>query len=172
MTTLTSSPDTVRLWLERSGNRIPLDIEIYLHIPAPPKKRRRAITPIPAYSSPPVTDFFFHGPPSPPAYAMPPPPHPANTIPLGMQNAIPNLPPPPAPHVHTTYIVQDALWRSNRSKGQPPSSTSWGHIVMYYLAEQMHRWKRFVFRFDRQFDSMPALRNIARKSILPIVRVS
>ncbi|EJD05622.1 uncharacterized protein FOMMEDRAFT_118794 [Fomitiporia mediterranea MF3/22] len=169
VTTLNSSPDTARLWLERSGNRVPLDIEIYLHIPAPPKKRRRAITPIPAaYSPPPITDFFFHPPPpTPPTYAVPPPPLPMNTVSLGMQNAIPHLAPPSTAHIHPVYIDPVSHWRSRQSnKNQSPTSSSWGHIVLFYLAEQMHRWKRFVFRFDRQFDSVSALRNIARDAPL------
>lgn len=36
----------------------------------------------------------------------------------------------------------------------------WGHIAFYYLTEQMHRWERFVFRFDRQFGSINALKSI------------
>jgi hypothetical protein len=36
----------------------------------------------------------------------------------------------------------------------------WGHIAFFYLVEQMHRWERFVFRFDKQFTSMGALKAI------------
>lgn len=160
VTTLNSSPDTVRLWLERSGSIIPLDIEIYLHIPVPAKKRRRAATPVPAYSPPPITEFFFHNPPT-PTYVVPPVvPHPP-VFHLGMHNNIPNLPPPATAHEHT-YIGPVTHWRTSRSKPQSPTNSSWGHIVLFYLSEQMHRWKRFVFRFDRQFDSMSALKNITR----------
>ena len=36
----------------------------------------------------------------------------------------------------------------------------WGHIAFYYLVEQMHRWERFVFKFDKQFASIGALKAI------------
>lgn len=42
----------------------------------------------------------------------------------------------------------------------PRASLHWGHIVFFYLVEQMHRWRRFVFRFDKQFPSMGALKSI------------
>ncbi|KAF8641799.1 hypothetical protein AX16_009780 [Volvariella volvacea WC 439] len=37
----------------------------------------------------------------------------------------------------------------------------WGHIVFFYLVEQMHRWERFIFRFDKIFSSIRALRSIS-----------
>lgn len=40
------------------------------------------------------------------------------------------------------------------------SSMHWGHIAFFYLVEQMHRWERFIFRFDKQFTSMGALKAI------------
>lgn len=42
----------------------------------------------------------------------------------------------------------------------PPASMHWGHIVFFYLSQQMKRWERFVFRFDKQFTSMGALKAI------------
>jgi len=36
----------------------------------------------------------------------------------------------------------------------------WGHIAFYYLAEQIHRWERFVFRFDKHFSSINALKSV------------
>lgn len=39
-------------------------------------------------------------------------------------------------------------------------SMHWGHIAFFYLVEQMHRWERFIFRFDKQFTSMGALKSI------------
>ena len=36
----------------------------------------------------------------------------------------------------------------------------WGHIAFYYLVEQMPRWERFVFKFDKQFPSISALKAI------------
>lgn len=47
-----------------------------------------------------------------------------------------------------------------RSRG---GTQHWGHIAFYYLTEQMHRWERFVFRFDRQFGSISALKSITGK---------
>jgi hypothetical protein len=44
------------------------------------------------------------------------------------------------------------------------TSAHWGHVAVFYLVEQMHRWERFVFRFDKQFASMAALRSINGKS--------
>ncbi|GLB38981.1 hypothetical protein LshimejAT787_0601430 [Lyophyllum shimeji] len=48
------------------------------------------------------------------------------------------------------------------------SSLHWGYIAIYYLAEQMHRWERFIFRFDKQFTSMPALKSISGEA--PLLR--
>ena len=36
----------------------------------------------------------------------------------------------------------------------------WGYIAFFYLMQQMHRWERFVFRFDRQFASIHALKTM------------
>lgn len=44
----------------------------------------------------------------------------------------------------------------------------WGHIAFFYLAEQMHRWERFVFRFDKHFTSISALKALAGKLLLSI----
>lgn len=49
-------------------------------------------------------------------------------------------------------------WRQSRARG---SGAHWGHIAFFYLMEQMHRWERFVFRFDRQFGSINAIKTIA-----------
>lgn len=40
----------------------------------------------------------------------------------------------------------------------------WGHIAFYYLVEQMHRWERFVFKFDKQFASIASLKAIDGQS--------
>ena len=42
----------------------------------------------------------------------------------------------------------------------------WGHIAFFYLVEQMHRWERFIFRFDKQFTSMGALKAINGEVLL------
>lgn len=39
----------------------------------------------------------------------------------------------------------------------------WAHIAIYYLVEQMPRWERFIFRYDKAFKSMTALASIAGK---------
>lgn len=36
----------------------------------------------------------------------------------------------------------------------------WGYIAFFYLAEQMHRWQRFVFRFDKKFATIHALKHV------------
>jgi len=90
-------------------------------------------------------------------YVIPHPPHPATTIPI--------LPPAHTPIIMPPSPSHDA-WPSAPSspseKSSSPSRTSmhWGHIAVYYLVEQMHRWERFVFRFDKQFSSMAALKSI------------
>lgn len=55
--------------------------------------------------------------------------------------------------------------QSGRSKG----SMHWGHIAFYYLTEQMHRWERFVFRFDKQFHSISALKSIVGEDYIETV---
>ena len=42
----------------------------------------------------------------------------------------------------------------------------WGYIAFYYLMQQMHRWERFVFRFDRQFSSINALKTMTGEALL------
>ncbi|KAE9406138.1 hypothetical protein BT96DRAFT_915633 [Gymnopus androsaceus JB14] len=37
---------------------------------------------------------------------------------------------------------------------------SWGHVATFYLKQQMPRWKRFVFRYDRVFSSLSAFKGI------------
>jgi hypothetical protein len=152
VTTQNSSADTVRLWLERSGETVPLDIEIFLRVNGPssePPSRARSVSPSPwAYS---------HGPggSAPATYVIAQPSH------TGM--AIPILPPS-----HTPIIIppSPSPWNSpphHSSSPQPSQSKSsmhWGHIAIFYLVGQMHRWDRFVFRFDKQFSSMAALKSI------------
>lgn len=63
------------------------------------------------------------------------------------------MPPSPSgPHFET--------WGTERPIVVPRASLHWGHIAFFYLVEQMHRWQRFVFRFDKQFPSMGALKSI------------
>jgi len=64
------------------------------------------------------------------------------------------MPPSPSgPHFET--------WSTERPiNAVPRASLHWGHIAFFYLVEQMHRWQRFIFRFDKQFPSMGALKSI------------
>ena len=50
--------------------------------------------------------------------------------------------------------------RSTLSQQRLRKNMHWGHIAFYYLVEQMHRWERFVFKFDKQFASIGALKAI------------
>ncbi len=54
--------------------------------------------------------------------------------------------------------------RSSSSQQRLRKNMHWGHIAFYYLVEQMHRWERFVFRFDKQFTSIGALKAIEGRS--------
>ncbi|KAF8872510.1 hypothetical protein BD779DRAFT_1452696 [Infundibulicybe gibba] len=168
LTTQNTSPDTIRLWLERSGSSIPLDIEIFLRVAnskssaseSIPGRRRRSASPNHPGSATwafPMTHHHIAG-----HYVIPHPSHaPPPTIPV--------LPP-----AHTPIIVPPSPSHSDAwSPSPPPSvserpssnasrmSTHWGHIAIYYLVEQMHRWERFIFRFDKQFTSVGALKSIA-----------
>ncbi|KAI0264609.1 hypothetical protein BC834DRAFT_924502 [Gloeopeniophorella convolvens] len=130
VTTPNTSADTIRLWLERSGSRTPLDIEIFLHVPDTAASlaahhfypNYSAHTPIVLPHSPPHYDW--------PGNLTPPPPHSSHS---------------------------STLTPNNQSR----ASSHWGHIAIYYLVEQMHRWERFVFRFDRQFPSWQALKSVS-----------
>lgn len=50
--------------------------------------------------------------------------------------------------------------RSSSSQQKLRKNMHWGHIAFYYLCEQMHRWERFSFKFDKQFASIGALKAI------------
>lgn len=163
-----ASPDTVRLWLERSGSSVPLDIEIYLKVPN--KGRTRSSQPL----TPPwtfTTTTLLQ-----PATIVPPAPPPP-THPLGV--------PPPYTAIPAIHIVPAA----QAMLGGPPTppqdpwglpdegpnwrgllnpkgaAAQWGHVAVYYLVQQMHRWERFVFRCDKQFSSMSALKAIMGTSL-------
>lgn len=77
------------------------------------------------------------------------------------------------PPAHTPIVLppsptmSDSWSTSSRSSDERPSqantprtSMHWGYIAVFYLVEQMHRWERFVFRFDKYFASMSALKSI------------
>jgi len=163
LTTQNASADTIRLWLERSGDSVPLDIEIFLRVrdspECPPRRRRRSLSP--TDSPPPLWTIPLGPPPGlPNHYVLPPHQGPPAVI----------LPPaqvpiilPPSPGHHDPWSPDHQLDRSVTNQSR--ISLHWGHIAIYYLVEQMHRWERFVFRFDKQFISMGALKSISGKEI-------
>lgn len=82
--------------------------------------------------------------------------------------AIPNSPPLHHHHIHaaTGPIYHDVLpvpnaWRHISTGSRSASGMHWGYIAFFYLTQHMHRWERFVFRFDRQFSSINAMKNMA-----------
>ncbi|KIJ51070.1 hypothetical protein M422DRAFT_159102 [Sphaerobolus stellatus SS14] len=152
-TTQDSSADTIRLWLERSGLSCPLDIEITLQV-APPqskenKTRRGRASSYPGLPSPPMS------------WAAVPVHHGQMNIGTaggGIVHYIPSSVFPP-------LVLSPSPPNSQASTPGPStqaarSVTHWGHIAMFYLTQQMERWERFVFKFDKTFGSMSALRSI------------
>ncbi|KAH0834949.1 hypothetical protein J3R83DRAFT_10643 [Lanmaoa asiatica] len=159
VTNQSASPDTVRLWLERSGDKVPLDIEIYLRVnggSAEPSSRTRASSPTP----------WIPPPPSPPThYVLPHPPPGAILLPPAQTPIIV----PQSPSHHDSWGASPPP-PSLRSCPQVQRNTHWGHIAIFYLIEQMHRWQRFIFRFDKQFPSISALKSINGTSAAPMLR--
>ena len=182
MTTPSSSPDTVRLWLERSGNSTPLDIEIYLRSQSPSREvsvvHSRSSTA--TLSSGSGWEWIDNEPPAAPPDAVEDPAQdggpafihiaahgPPHFVPV---TAIPNSPPIHHHHVHAgaAPIYHEILPVSSWHRACPHSRTTtsgthWGYIAFYYLIQQMHRWERFVFRFDRNFASINALKVMTGK---------
>ncbi|THU89534.1 hypothetical protein K435DRAFT_821368 [Dendrothele bispora CBS 962.96] len=150
ITTQHSSPDTIRLWLERSGSAVPLDIEIFLRVSKsspdrPPSHRGR---PPPPTGAGPIAHYVIPHPTLPPA-------HTPLVVPITASGPI-------VPDMWNQTIPSSPRDRSNKADANGPRGGShWGHIAMFYLVEQMHRWQRFVFRFQKQFHSMDALTSIA-----------
>ncbi|KAI9444202.1 hypothetical protein H4582DRAFT_2109346 [Lactarius indigo] len=163
VTTPNASADTIRLWLERSGSRIPLDVEIFLHVPD-----AAASTPLPRLrtrSSPQWPTFLSNNATTTTHYVQIQASQPTTSIQI-----VPSTPPIVLPHSPPHYD-----WPGSLTPPPPPpplpsavtttsqsrASSHWGHIAIYYLVEQMHRWERFVFRFDRQFPSWQALKSVS-----------
>ncbi|KAJ7362237.1 hypothetical protein DFH08DRAFT_731585, partial [Mycena albidolilacea] len=152
-TNQSSSPDTIRLWIERSGLTVPLDVEIYLRVvqgseppvPAALPRRRRAHEP-----------FAHHH-----SFVAPAP-----LFATG-QMLVPHFTPSVTPFIVPQPPVIQHGWESPPPPmllGGPPEllpNQHWGHIAVYYLVQQMHRWERFVFRFDKGFGSIGALKSIS-----------
>lgn len=134
-----ASADILRIWLERSGTSVPLDIEIYLRVntPSPSDPPDLAEIPIPLAPTPAGTPI----------------------------SAIPSIPMPQHPaHHYDTWHTPSALSRTASATAlalaQSKMSPHWGHIFTYYMVLQIHRWERFVFRFDKPFPSMAALKTL------------
>jgi hypothetical protein len=150
-----TSADTIRLWLERSGDAIPLDIEIYLRVSSSedPRRHRRSVSP-PATPAATVwlnlpQDATYHlG----PIASIPPAPLPSSTPP-------PFIPPPATPEMWAAPTLASPV-QNDRDPLMSHLANHWGHVAIYYLVARRHRWKRFIFRFDRQFATINALKSI------------
>lgn len=79
----------------------------------------------------------------------------------------------PLPHSSGNAAVTGSMLVSgpplfSQDSGVPSTTVNrptihWAHIAIYYLVEQMPRWERFIFRYDKAFKSMTALASIAGK---------
>ena len=166
LTTQHSSADTIRLWLERSGESVPLDIEIFLRVArpgseaTPPCPRRVASSPLLAPITPPWNTSSHQQ--VAPQYMIPHAPPPASVA-----NVTIVMPPSPPSHQDSWSTGGNTSHGHDRSPNAiSRSSMHWGHIAFFYLVEQMHRWERFIFRFDKQFTSMGALKAINGEVLL------
>ncbi|KAH9854999.1 hypothetical protein C2E23DRAFT_867092 [Lenzites betulinus] len=175
VTTQASSAETIRLWLERSGRSVPLDIEIILkspslHTAATDSLSRRRYLSVPHAAG----DPWVAG-----GWTTPPPlvqtagaggtavhlqiggAHPTMHV-VPVQAVVANdgvgAAPPSPPHSQDWEVV--GTERTAVSQQRLRKNMHWGHIAFYYLVEQMPRWERFVFRFDKQFASIGALKSV------------
>ncbi|KAH9943142.1 uncharacterized protein BXZ73DRAFT_97196 [Epithele typhae] len=172
-----SSAETIRLWLERSGRTVPLDIEIVLCSSSSHHSdgsRRRCVpvathapgdvwAPPPGWTTPPPV-VHTHGP---AAGGAALPLHIGDVHLVPVQAVVADDPPGPTPpsptHAHAELEMPPLLNADTRTIAphqRTRKNMHWGHIAFYYLVEQMARWERFVFRFDKQFASIGALRAI------------
>ena len=166
-TTQNDSADTIRLWLERSGVSCPLDIEITLQVTPPPSSP--SVTKVPPRGR--SHSYSYQAPlPSPPLSWTTVPVHqhgPVNIstaggsvvhyLPLPFPSPPVIVSPPPHHHHNSSSPQSSTPTASPTAK----SVAHWGHIAMYYLTHQMERWERFVFRFDKSFPSISALKSIS-----------
>lgn len=95
----------------------------------------------------------------------PPPGHlhvyPAHIFALPGNAATAALAPTIPHHAYGHEIILPSYgWRPASQQSKSRTSMHWGHIAFFYLTQQMHRWERFVFRFDRRFSSVDALKSI------------
>lgn len=148
--TQNDSPDIIRLWLERSGLSCPLDIEITLQVShmsggnsvtSRPRRGARTCLSYPPVSSPPLPS--------------------GNNPPLNSHGLmLPSFGFLSPPYSHSNS-PSPSTSNSSSSQQQAGRASSWGYIAFYYLTSQMERWERFVFRFDRTFSSIQALKSIS-----------
>jgi hypothetical protein len=158
VTSQNSSADTIRLWLERSGNTVPLDIEIFLRVngtSSEPTVRARSVSPSSPWAYPHGAGGSVGV-----TYVIAQPTHSAMTIPILPPSHTPIIIPPSPPHHDPWSSPPPPSSSSQQLPTQSKSNMHWGHIAMFYLVGQMHRWDRFLFRFDKQFPSMAALKSI------------
>lgn len=178
ITSHASSAETIRLWLERSGRTVPLDIEIILrsHPTADGLSRRRYLSLPPPHAA---GDWVPGGgwTTPPPLLHTPPTPAAGGTTAVHLQiggahqsvhvvpvqAVVPADTAPSSPPYSGEWDMPPLLANPERtvpSQRRLRKNMHWGHIAFYYLVEQMHRWERFIFRFDKQFLSIAALKAI------------
>lgn len=170
------------MWLERSGYTVPLDIEIYLRVADQPagnnandsqrRRRRRSSGSLP--HSPSWMTFAPHNGVA-THYVMPHSLH-QPIFPTALPTATTHVPfIPPLSPTNQDSLTQASIVSSNsgqtsgavdtRSSGTSVTANNrpnihWAHIAFYYLIEQMPRWERFIFRYDKMFKSMTAIASI------------
>lgn len=165
MTATHENPEIIRVWIERSKTNVPLDIEIFLEVPLSHHRLRRP-PPSPPGWSPPMDGWYNDSPPTPPLVPSSVQSQSSNSLKLGMHNEIPQLQPHQSNIIATIARYNDSTSSNNANKHTHSTvSGSWGHIVFFYLSQQMHRWKRFVFRFERKFDSLKALQYLSGRAL-------
>ena len=155
---------------------MPLDIEIFLH--TPPNATNEASTSRSRHSAllhgaaawapaglPPPAWMDIDTPPNAPEPGSPGPIHAHlhGYPPILAHNAVlavPNITGVGVAALHNASSSGQDTARQQSQNGKSRSSMHWGHIAFYYLTEQMHRWERFVFRFDKRFVSVDALKSV------------
>jgi len=102
------------------------------------------------HSPPPIDAQYVHIPPPPPII---PSQNPFLTPPSPTLNPINS--PPSTPSAQSPVTPTAGMFSR--------TSLHLGHIAFYYLVEQINRWERFIFRFDKQFASVTALKSVIGK---------
>ncbi|KAG8965105.1 hypothetical protein FRC03_000911 [Tulasnella sp. 419] len=140
-TTALCPADTLRLWIERSGSHVPLDIDITLKaVPGTlTTQDKSAVIPRRRFFGNSATQAHLPS----------------------LWNAVNNggathtsLSPP-----HGAY-ASSSTTKPDEADPNAGAAASWGHIVFYYLVAQLHRWRRFRFIFGTPFPSLKAIDTI------------